>query len=200
MDRLQKVKLLIMDVDGVLTDGSMIYIEEPETSSTTAHNSSPVTRQMKIFNAQDGLGIRMAMLVGLKIAWVTGNVSPTVARRARDVGVTDLYQGARHKPEAVRELASRYDLRPEEIAYIGDDLNDLPAFAAVGATFAVNNAASDVKDAADFTTEKSGGSGAVREAIETILRTQGIWQNAVAAIFKELEREQAEGDKSKVVG
>jgi 3-deoxy-D-manno-octulosonate 8-phosphate phosphatase (KDO 8-P phosphatase) len=186
VDRLKKIKLLAMDVDGVLTDGGMIYME----GST----------QAKIFHVQDGLGIRLAMLAGLKIAWITGNISPAVTKRALDLGVTDLYQGARHKPEALRDLAAKYHLQQDEIAYIGDDLNDLPAFAAAGATFAPSNAAADVRDAADMITQKSGGSGAVREVIELILQGQGQWKSAVDALLREFEAEQAAQRLEKAAG
>ncbi|MDO8683031.1 MAG: HAD hydrolase family protein [Armatimonadota bacterium] len=186
MERLKKIKLLAMDVDGVLTDGSMFYLEE--------------AGQARVFNVQDGLGIRMAMLAGLQIAWITGNISETVARRATDLGVTDLFQGARYKSEAVRELMRRHGLSAEEVAYIGDDLNDLPAFEAAGVSFAVSNAVQDIKDAANFITTRRGGSGAIREVIEIILKSQGKRQDAVAAVLKEFEREQAEGQVEKTAG
>ena len=186
MERLRKIKLLAMDVDGVLTDGSMIYLEG--------------SNEAKVFNVQDGLGIRLAMMAGLKVAWITGNVSLAIAQRAQDLGVTDLYQGARHKPEALSDLSSRYDLTKDEIAYIGDDLNDLPAFAASGVTFAPSNAAIDVKEAADVITQQPGGSGAVREVIEMILQNQGVWKTAVAAILQEFEREQAAQKLDKTAG
>jgi 3-deoxy-D-manno-octulosonate 8-phosphate phosphatase (KDO 8-P phosphatase) len=186
MERLGKIKLLAMDVDGVLTDGSMMYVEG--------------SSQSKVFNVQDGLGIRLAMLAGLKIAWITGNVSTAITRRAEDLGVTDLYQGARHKPEALGDLAANYGLAKDEIAYIGDDLNDLPAFAASGVTFAPNNAALDVREAADVITQHSGGSGAVREVIEMILQDQGLWKDAVAAILQEFEREQFAQKLDKTAG
>jgi 3-deoxy-D-manno-octulosonate 8-phosphate phosphatase (KDO 8-P phosphatase) len=186
MDRLQKIKLLAMDVDGVLTDGSMIYMEGSDHA--------------KVFNVQDGLGIRLAILAGLKIAWITGNVSPAITRRAQDLGVTDLYQSARHKPEALRELTAKYGLARDEIAYIGDDLNDLPAFAASGVTFAPSNAASDVKEAADVITQQPGGSGAVREVIEMILQNQGTWKTAVTAILQEFEQEQSAEKLEKTAG
>ena len=186
MERLKKIKLLAMDVDGVLTDGGMVYLEEGG--------------QAKVFNVLDGLGIRLAMLAGLRIAWITGNVSEIITRRAQDLGVGDVFQGARHKPKAIRELAARYNLGPGEIAYIGDDLNDLPAFAEVGVAFAVNNAAPDVKRAAQFVTTKSGGAGAVREVIETILTSQGRWLDAISSVLGEFEREQAQGEVTKTAG
>ena len=186
MERLKKIRLLAMDVDGVLTDGGMVYVED--------------SGLLKSFNAQDGLGIRLAMSAGLKIAWVTGNVSSAVARRAADVGVADLYQGARLKSEAIRDVAAKHRLSTEEIAYVGDDLNDLPAFEAAGVSFAVSNAVSEVKQAACFITQRSGGAGAVREVIEMILKSRGRWPEAVASFIEELRREQAQGDTAKVVG
>jgi 3-deoxy-D-manno-octulosonate 8-phosphate phosphatase (KDO 8-P phosphatase) len=186
VERLKKIKLVAMDVDGVLTDCGMCYIEG--------------AGQAKVFNAQDGLGIRLAMAAGLKIAIVTGNRSPAVARRAEDLGVKDLYQGARYKSEAIRVLIKRHNLTPDEVAYVGDDLNDLPAFDVAGVSFAVGNAVADVKQAADFVTEKLGGSGADREAIELILKSQGRWQEAVAVFLSELEREQADGRVAGAIG
>ena len=185
MDKLRKIKLLAMDVDGVLTDGGMVYVGESNES--------------KVFNAQDGLGIRLALVSGLKVVWVTGNESPAVARRAEDVGVTALFQGARYKAQAVREIAERYGLSQDEIAYVGDDLNDLPAFEVAGLSIAVDNAAPEVKRAADFVTKRSGGAGAVREIIEMILKSQDRWQEAVKSFLEELEREQAEGKVARAV-
>lgn len=186
MERLKKIKVLASDVDGVLTDGGLLYTEESGSS--------------KIFNVQDGLGIRLAMLSGLDIALVTGNVSTVVSRRATDLGVSEVYQGARFKTEAILEIATRNSISLEEIAYVGDDLNDLPAMELVGVSFAVANAAQDVKDAASFTTAKSGGTGAVREIIETILKAQGKWEDAVKTLLKEFEREQAEGNAARAAG
>ena len=184
--QLAKIKLLAMDVDGVLTDGGMVYAGDRE--------------QIKRFSVRDGLGMRLAMVSGLKIAWITGNMSPAVEARARDVGVTDLYQAARYKSEALRDLMRRHELSPEEVAYVGDDLNDLPAFEKAGVSFAVSDAAPEVKDAADFVTERAGGAGAVREVIEMILKGQNRWPEAVDSFLNELQREQTEGEVSKVVG
>ncbi|MHB9036867.1 MAG: KdsC family phosphatase [Armatimonadota bacterium] len=175
--RLSKIKLLAMDIDGTLTDGSMIFYGG---------------EQVKSFNVYDGLGIRLAANYGLRIAWVTGNVSESVSRRAATLGVEDVYQGARFKSKALEQIAERHGLDRDEIAYIGDDLNDLPAFDHAGYTFAVANAADEVKARADAITRLSGGRGAVREAIETILKARGKWDDAVQSFLEELAREEVE--------
>ena len=175
-DKLSRIKLLAMDVDGTLTDGSMV-VQDGE--------------QVKSFSAHDGLGIRLAMNYGLKIAWVTGNVSAAVSDRARALGVEDVYQGSRLKSQAIDEIAARHGLAREEIAFVGDDLNDLPAFERAGFAFAVGNAVEEVKSRADAVTRRCGGSGAVREAIETILKARGEWEATVESFLKELEREEA---------
>jgi 3-deoxy-D-manno-octulosonate 8-phosphate phosphatase (KDO 8-P phosphatase) len=175
-DRLSKIRLLAMDVDGTLTDGAMVFLGG---------------EQMKMFSVYDGLGIRLAVNYGLGIAWVTGNVSDSVFERARTLGVEDVYQGARFKPDAIDDIALRHGLRFEEIAYIGDDLNDLPAFDRVGVSFAVANAVEEVKRSADMVMKLSGGHGAVREAIEAILKAKGVWDDAVASFLGELAQEEA---------
>ena len=178
-EKLARIKMLVMDVDGTLTDGAMIL-----------YNSE----QVKSFNVYDGLGIRLAMNYGLGIAWITGNAATAVTERATALGVEDVYQRARCKSVALDDLASRHNLRHEEIAYIGDDLNDLPAFERAGFCFAVSNAADELKRRADMVTERSGGHGAVREAIEAILKARGQWEDAVQSFLGELEREEA-GEK-----
>ena len=168
-DRLGKIKVFAMDVDGTLTDGAM-----------TIHNGE----QIKTFNVYDGLGIRLAIECGLHIAWITLNPSNTVADRAKGLGVEDVYQSIRVKSDALRELAEARGVSLEEIAYIGDDLNDLPAFSVAGFKFAPVNAVEEVKERADFVTYKSGGSGAVREAIEMILKARGQWEDVVAGFLE----------------
>ena len=179
MERLKRIKLLAMDVDGVLTDGSMIFGSKEE---------------IKVFNALDGLGITLAIEIGLEIAWITGNKSESVAKRAEALGVTNLFLGARYKSVAIEELARRKGLKTEEIAYIGDDLNDLPAMKTAGVAFAVANASPEAKAAVDFVTEKSGGHGAVREAIEMILKAQDRWEEGIQAFLNRLRREQESGE------
>jgi 3-deoxy-D-manno-octulosonate 8-phosphate phosphatase (KDO 8-P phosphatase) len=175
-DRLAKIKLLAMDVDGTLTDGSMIFQNGGQT---------------KVFSVYDGLGIRLAMNHGLKIAWVTGNVSDAVAERARSLGVTDVYQGARYKSVTMDRIASDHGLNREEIAYMGDDLNDLPAFDRAGFRIAVSNAVDELKSKADMATQRPGGRGARREVIESIVKPQGRWEAAVESFLRELSLEDA---------
>jgi 3-deoxy-D-manno-octulosonate 8-phosphate phosphatase (KDO 8-P phosphatase) len=171
MDKLKRIKLLAMDVDGVLTDGSIIF--------------GPVG-DIKAFNVLDGLGMNVAAAAGLEVAWITGNSSAAVTERASSLGVTEVHQGAQYKLAVLRKLAERKALAREEIAYIGDDLNDLPAFEVAGVRFAVANAAPEVKAAADFVTERPGGRGAVREVIEMILKAQSRWDDAVQAFLQGL--------------
>jgi len=184
LDKLKQVRLIAMDVDGVLTDGSMTFGENDEVKS---------------FNARDGLGIRLARTAGLEIVWITGNVSSVVARRARDLDISALYQGARLKTVALADAAVRWNLGREEIAYIGDDLNDIPAFGSVGVPIAVADAAAEVRDAAEIVTETPGGRGAVREVIEMVLKAQGRWEQAVELFIAMLQREQFESEAADAV-
>ncbi len=175
IDKLAGVKLLAMDVDGTLTEGEMILLDG---------------QQIKLFNVYDGLGIRLAMNYGLKIAWITGNESKAVMERAKTLQVTDVYQGARFKSEALKQAADKYSLDMSEVAYVGDDLNDLPALDIAGVAIAVANAVNEVKARAELVTERGGGHGAIREVIEAILKARGEWDKAVASFLDELKREQ----------
>lgn len=158
---LQKIKLLALDVDGVLTDGT-IYI-------------SPAGEVFKGFNAKDGMGISCALRSGLQIAVITGRQSPIVERRCEELGITLLQQGVKDKRLALQQMAQKLGLVREEIAYIGDDLNDIPAFKASGLNLVPADAAIEVMAVADIITKASGGRGAVREAITMILAAQDNW-------------------------
>ena len=158
---LQKIKLLALDVDGVLTDGS-IYI-------------SPAGEVFKGFNAKDGMGISCALRSGLQIAVITGRQSPIVERRCEELGITLLQQGVKDKRLALQQMAQELGLVREEIAYMGDDLNDIPAFKASGLNFVPADASMEVLAVADIITKASGGRGAVREAITMILAAQDKW-------------------------
>ena len=158
---LQKIKLLALDVDGVLTDGS-IYI-------------SPAGEVFKGFNAKDGMGISCALRSGLQIAVITGRQSPIVERRCEELGITLLQQGVKDKRLALQQMAQELGLVREEIAYMGDDLNDIPAFKASGLNLVPADAAMEVLAVADIITKASGGRGAVREAITIILAAQDNW-------------------------
>ena len=158
---LQKIKLLALDVDGVLTDGS-IYI-------------SPAGEVFKGFNAKDGMGISCALRSGLQIAVITGRQSPIVERRCEELGITLLQQGVKDKRLSLQQMAQKLGLVREEIAYMGDDLNDIPAFKASGLNLVPADAAIEVMAVADIITKASGGRGAVREAITMILAAQDNW-------------------------
>lgn len=158
---LQKIKLLALDVDGVLTDGS-IYI-------------SPAGEVFKGFNAKDGMGISCALRNNLQIAVITGRQSPIVERRCEELGITLLQQGVKDKRLALQQMAQKLGLVREEIAYMGDDLNDIPAFKASGLNLVPADAAIEVMAVADIITKASGGRGAVREAITMILAAQDNW-------------------------
>ena len=158
---LQKIKLLALDVDGVLTDGS-IYI-------------SPAGEVFKGFNAKDGMGISYALRSGLQIAVITGRQSPIVERRCEELGITLLQQGVKDKRLALQQMAQELGLVREEIAYMGDDLNDIPAFKASGLNLVPADATIEVMAVADIITKASGGRGAVREAITMILAAQDNW-------------------------
>ncbi|MFK7732026.1 MAG: KdsC family phosphatase [Pseudomonadales bacterium] len=165
-ERAQQIKLLAMDVDGVLTDGSLFFSSEGDT--------------LKAFNSQDGHGLKMLKSTGVSIAIITGRTSDIVARRANELGIDILMQGREDKLTALNEVATKLDLRIEQAAYIGDDLPDLSAIQAAGIGFAVANAANGIGERADYVTQARGGKGAVREACEWLLEAQGKWQSVVA--------------------
>lgn len=168
--KLAAIKLLALDVDGVLTDGSI--------------NISSNGELFKAFNAKDGMGISCALRSGIQIAIVTGRKSQIIHNRAQELGITLLREGVKDKFGELQSLAKELGLSPHQIAYMGDDLNDLPAFRAAGTAFAPADAVGEVKAAADFVTAAEGGHGAVREAIERILRAQGVWEGIVASYLQ----------------
>ena len=166
-DRAKKVKLLICDVDGTLTDGGMYYGENGE--------------MFKAFHCRDGFGIRLAQKVGLKIAIITGRKSKFLEIRARELQIDEnaIWQGDLDKREAYIELKSRFNLADEEIAYVGDDIIDLPIMVQVGFPAAVADAISEVKTRSCVVSDCNGGHGAVREVIEFILKAKGLWQGII---------------------
>ncbi len=168
-----RVRLLALDVDGVLTDGGVYLSAEGES--------------LKRFHIHDGLGLVLAGIAGLTIAWITGRRSGAVERRAAELGVTLLRQGVRDKTVALREIARDCRVELTEVAYMGDDLNDLPALRLAGVAIVPANAASpEVRAVADFTTPRGGGEGAVRDTVEAILRARGDWDATIAAYLTSL--------------
>ncbi|MCE5287308.1 MAG: HAD-IIIA family hydrolase [Pelosinus sp.] len=163
--RAQHIQMIVFDVDGVLTGGQIIFGQSGEV--------------MKVFHVQDGLGISAAHRVGLKTAIITGRQSDIVRLRSAELQVTHVYQGVANKLEGLQDLLTRYQLRVHQVAYVGDDLNDLPIMSQVGLSCAVANAAAEVKECAHYVAQKQGGQGAVREIIEMILKAQGKWEDIV---------------------
>ncbi len=164
--RWKKIRCLLLDVDGVLTDGKLHFTSNGE--------------EFKTFDVQDGHGIAMAHRAGLLIGLVSGRPSKATERRAADLGVNIVKQAGVNKMEMVEEIKREHNLRDDEIAFIGDELVDLPVLRRVGLAVAVPNAVAEVKRAAHYTTRHRGGDGAVREVIEMILKARGLWKDVTA--------------------
>lgn len=159
------VTALVIDVDGVLTDGRIIYDEFGD--------------ELKCFDVQDGTGLMLWRRAGMKSAIITARKTKLLKRRAKELAVDFLAQHAFKKLEAYEKFTRRYRLTPEQVCAIGDDLMELPILLRVGLAVAVSNAADEVKAAAHLTTSRSGGRGAVREVIEFILKAKGLWSQVV---------------------
>ena len=170
-DRARRIKLIIFDVDGVLTDGQIIVVPDPGSITPT----DPVGRgvEVKGFAAHDGLGMTLARLGGLQIGIITKRQSQTVAIRARDLKIDLLYQGQSHKLAAAIEMAARAGVGMDQVAYVGDDIVDLPVMRVCGFAVATSNARPQVLAAAHYITPHPGGAGAGRDAIDYILTAQG---------------------------
>ena len=164
-DRVRTVRMLVMDVDGVLTDGKVLYTDSFEGL---------------LFNVHDGAGIKYLHRCGLRTAMISGRETEAVERRAATLGVEHVIQGATVKMTAYEEVRRRTDLSDEQIAYVGDDLTDLPVLRRAGLAIAVANAVQEVVEAADVVTDKRGGDGAVREVAEFILKSQDKWGQVLA--------------------
>jgi 3-deoxy-D-manno-octulosonate 8-phosphate phosphatase (KDO 8-P phosphatase) len=192
-ERARKIKLIIFDVDGVMTDGTIFLFPAPggaSGASTQEHRdkmadkigfgiSSSTMVEAKGFNAHDGTGFSLARLGGLKTALITKRISETVALRARDLRIEHVYQGRQDKVSAFDEILDKEKLTPEEIAYVGDDIIDLPVMRLCGLSIAVKNSRPEVLREAHYVTEHEGGKGAVRDAIEYILRAQGTLEQVI---------------------
>jgi 3-deoxy-D-manno-octulosonate 8-phosphate phosphatase (KDO 8-P phosphatase) len=167
--RARRVKVLLFDVDGVLTNGDITIIPGADGKGT----------EVKSFSAHDGLGISLARLAGLKIGFVTKRNSQVVAIRARDLKVDHVYQGQNHKMEAVALILAAESCTLDELAYVGDDIIDLPVMREVGLAIATANARPQVKAAAHYITPLPGGQGAGRDAIDMILSMRGILDQTI---------------------
>lgn len=167
----QIIKLLVLDVDGVMTDGSIYLDAEQEL--------------FKSFNAKDGMGISCAIRCGLQVAIITGRCSPIIRRRARELGIVEVCENVKEKRSALAELLQKYNLSLNETAYVGDDLNDLPVLIQVGLACAPADAVEEVKQVCHFVAEKKGGCGAVRQITEFILNARGDWDKIVNSYLQE---------------
>lgn len=163
--QLQPIQLILSDVDGVLTSGGIRYDNQGI--------------EAKRFHIRDGLGIRLWQKAGHQFGIVTGRSSHIVQIRASELGVDIIRQGFEKKLPAVKEIIEQLELKPEQVCYIGDDLIDLAPIEYVGLGVAVADAVSEVRQAADLTTQANGGTGAVREVIERILKAQHRWEELV---------------------
>jgi 3-deoxy-D-manno-octulosonate 8-phosphate phosphatase (KDO 8-P phosphatase) len=170
--RARKIKLFLMDVDGTLTDGGVCLI------SSTIGTGEAVT-EMKVFNAQDGQGLSLAHTMGIQTGFITGRRSPAVARRAEELKVSFVYLGQAKKMQAYEECMQRAGVTEDEVAYLGDDLPDIPLAVRSGLGVCVADGAPELKAVCAYTTQRNGGRGAAREVVELILKAQERWKEAV---------------------
>jgi 3-deoxy-D-manno-octulosonate 8-phosphate phosphatase (KDO 8-P phosphatase) len=192
--RAKKIKLLLFDVDGVMTDGRLWIVPNPPLAKpakggapklgwgTQGKGGAPTALNMieaKGFHAHDGTAISLARLGGLKTGLITRRASATVALRARDLKLDYAYQGVMVKIWVFEEILEKEKITAREVAYIGDDVIDLPIMRRCGFAVAVANARDEVKQEAHWVTPHAGGDGAVRDAVEYILKAQGSWDSAV---------------------
>lgn len=196
-DRARRIKLIIFDVDGVLTDGGIWLFPAPAPSSQTASHaasmedktgyaiSSESMVEAKGFNAHDGTGVSLARLGGMKCAIITKRISETVALRARDLRLEYVYMGQAYKMQSVREMMAKESIGLDEICYVGDDVIDLPVMRVCGFAVAVANAREQVRAAAHYVTPHEGGHGAARDAVEFILDAKGILDETIERYIDE---------------
>ena len=191
--RAKKVKLLLFDVDGVLTDGKLFFLPAPANVQQTIQQhaskhggqggfrlASETIVEAKGFHAHDGTAISLVRLAGIKTGLITKRISETVALRARDLKLEYVYQGIQDKLGTFKEILKQANITAAEAAFVGDDVIDLPVMWNCGFAIAVANARDEVKRDSHYVTKHSGGDGALRDAIEFILKAQGKWKKVVA--------------------
>ena len=170
-EKAKKIRLLLLDVDGVMTDGGIIL----DSSGG----------EIKAFNEKDGHGIKLLMRAGVEVGILSGRESPVVTRRAEELGISLVKQRSLNKAGTFREILEERSLKEEEVAYIGDDLTDLPVLRKAGLSAAVADAVEEVKKEADYVTTRPGGRGAVRELIELILKSQDKWDMVTERYYQD---------------
>lgn len=188
--RAQKIKVILFDVDGVLTDGTLWFfpanagLNQDKSTEAAADASgyeivSVNTVEGKGFNAHDGVGMSLARLAGLRLGIITKRQSQAVAMRARELRIHHVYLGQDNKLLALDKIIAAEKIEDEEVAYVGDDIVDICVMRRCGLAIAVPNARAEVKDAAHIITDHRGGDGAARDAIEYVLRAQGKWEQVL---------------------
>lgn len=173
--RTKPIRMIMMDVDGVLTDGRILYSADGV--------------EIEAFSVKDGLGLRLAQRAGLVTAILTGRSSEAVSRRAKELGIPEIHLGISNKLKTYEMLLRRHSVSDEAVAYVGDDLNDLPLLARAGLSAAPADAAPEVKAAVAYVTASGGGRGAIREVIDLILKAQGRWEEAIKGLGSPAEGE-----------
>ncbi len=167
--RAAQIKLLLMDVDGTMTDGGVILLSQPDGTAL----------EIKQFDAHDGQGLTLAHTAGIRTGCITGRESPALLRRAHEMKMDYIYMKVALKIPAYDEILAKAGVNDAEVAFIGDDLPDIPLLKRAGLAVAVGDAVADVKKIAHYTTKALAGKGAVREAIELILKSKGIWDELI---------------------
>lgn len=168
-DRLKKIQMVLLDVDGVLTAGEIIYSDSGE--------------QIKTFNVKDGVGIRLLKAAGIQVGIITGRKGEALRHRCENLGIDLVFDGIHAKEKTLEEISARTGTAKEAIAFVGDDLPDLPVMKRVGLAVAVGDAHDIIRRAAHITTSACGGKGAVREISEAILKAQGLWDDLIQRLF-----------------
>ena len=167
--RAARIKVLLMDVDGTMTDGGVTLLSQPDGSAL----------EIKTFDAHDGQGLTLANTAGIRTGCITGRESAALLRRAHEMRMEFIYMKQPMKIPAYEEILKKAGVREEEVAFVGDDLPDLPVMRRVGLAVAVGDAVPEVKKAAHFTTKSVAGRGAIRDAVELILKSKGIWEEMI---------------------
>ncbi len=165
LQKASSVSLLLMDVDGVLTDGRIIYDSDG--------------KELKFFHVRDGHGLKLILRYGVKTGIITGRSSNIVNKRAAELGIEYVYQNAKNKKDVIEQILLEQQLLPEQVAYIGDDIVDIPVFRRVGFRITVPDAPYEVRQEVDYVTLNYAGKGAVREVCEIILKAKGFWQQVI---------------------
>lgn len=159
------IRCLVLDVDGVLTKGEITYTSSGE--------------ELKTFHAKDGMGLAIAHAMGLQTAIITGRTSPIVERRAKELKISHIQMRSHNKSAGLQVVLDTLQVEPQEVAYMGDDLNDLSVMSRVGLAMTPQDGVPEIKDIAHYICQANGGEGAVREAVEYILKREGLWEEAV---------------------